>query len=85
MSRIGCVTGQAELFTRDGVQTTSGQDIPADLVIYATGYDRKYDFLAEDTLKALHQTDEGIPLYRDTVPTDIQVSFTDMATCLLTS
>ena len=61
------------------MQTISGQDIPADLVIYATGYDRKYDYLAEDVLKALHQTDEGIPLYRDTIPADIHVSNRDMA------
>lgn len=75
-----CVTGQAELFTRDGVQTIAGQDIPADLVIYATGYDRSYDYLAKDVLKALHQTDEGIPLYRDTIPTDVQVSSMDVPT-----
>lgn len=56
------------------MQTIAGQDIPADLVIYATGYDRNYDYLAKDVLKALHQTDEGIPLYRDTIPTDVQVS-----------
>ena len=74
------VTGQAELFTRNGVQTIAGQDISADLVIYAIGYDRQYDFLPEDVLKALHQTEEGIPLYRDTVPTDIQVSITHAPT-----
>lgn len=67
------------------MKTISGQDIPADVVIYATGYDRKYDFLAEDALTALHQTDEGIPLYRDTIPIDIQVSIGDLATCLLAS
>lgn len=77
------VTGQAELFTRNGVQTIAGQDIPADLVIYATGYDRQYGFLPEDVLKALHQTEEGIPLYRDTIPTDIQVSITHAPTCSL--
>ena len=67
-------TGQAEAFAKDGLQTLAGQAIPADLVIYATGFDRKYDYLAEETLKALHQTEEGIPLYRDTIPTDVQVS-----------
>ena len=56
------------------MQTVSGQNVPADLVIYATGYDREYDYLTKDVLEALHQTDEGIPLYRDTVPTDIDVS-----------
>ena len=69
---IFCITGQAEVFTKIGVQTISGQDIAADLVIYATGYDRKYDFMAEESLEALHQTDEGIPLYRDTIPPDVQ-------------
>lgn len=67
-------TGQAEAFTKDGLHTLSGQAIPADLVIYATGFDRNYDYLAEETLKALHQTEEGIPLYRDTIPTEVQVS-----------
>ncbi len=71
-------TGQAEAFAKDGLQTLSGQAIPADLVIYATGFDRKYDYLAEETLKALHQTEEGIPLYRDTIPTEVQVSVVHM-------
>ena len=67
-------TGQTEAFAKDGLQTLSGQAIPADLVIYATGFERKYDYLAEETLKALHQTEEGIPWHRDTIPTDVQVS-----------
>ena len=62
------------------MQTIAGQDITADLVIYATGYDRNYDYLATDVLKALHQTDEGIPLYRDTLPTDVQVSINNVPT-----
>ena len=49
------------------------------------GYDRKYDFLAEDALTALHQTDEGIPLYTDTIPTVVQVSIGDLPTGLLAS
>lgn len=64
------------------MQTIAGQDIPADLVIYATGYDRNYDYLAKDVLKALHQTDEGIPLFRDTIPTDVQVSI--VSVCMFT-
>ncbi|KAL0051541.1 hypothetical protein WJX82_009490 [Trebouxia sp. C0006] len=54
------------------IKVVPGQAIPADLVIYATGFERKYDYLAEETLKALHQTEEGIPWYRDTIPTDVQ-------------
>ena len=66
-------TGQAQRFTEGGLQTASGQHIAADLVIYATGFDRKYDYLSKDVLKQLHQTDEGIPLYRDTLPPHVQV------------
>lgn len=62
------------------MQTIAGQDIPADLVIYATGYDRNYGYLAKDVLKALSQTDEGIPLYRDTIPTDVQVIIMTVST-----
>jgi len=75
------ITGQAEAFAKDGLQTLSGQAISADLVIYATGFDRKYDYLAEETLEALHQTEEGIPLYRDTIPTDVQVSIVHICPC----
>ena len=71
--------GQAERFIEGGLQTASGQHIAADLVIYATGFDRKYDYLSKDVLKQLHQTEEGTPLYRDTL--HVQVICTKTLTC----
>ena len=70
---MSSVAGVAESFTPDGLQTVAGGSVPADLVIYATGFDRRYDYLPPDVLKGLKQTEEGIPLYRDTLPTDVEV------------
>lgn len=70
--KIKVIPGQAERFTEGGLQTASSQHIAADLVIYATGFDRKYDYLSKDVLKQLHQTEEGTPLYRDTIPPHVQ-------------
>ena len=67
------VAGVAESFTPEGLQTVAGGSVPANLVIYATGFDRRYDYLPPDVLKDLKQTEEGIPLYRDTLPTDVEV------------
>lgn len=68
------VSGVAETFSPDGLQTVAGDKLPADLVVYATGFDRRYDYLPAEVLKDLNQTDEGIPLYRDTLPTHVQAS-----------
>ena len=82
-SRVMHVAGVADTFTPAGLRTAAGDILPADLVIYATGFDRRYDYLPADVLKDLKRTEEGIPLYRDTLPTDVEASqHTPLCTCL---
>ena len=65
--------GEADRFAADGIVTKDGTSIPADLVIYATGFDRPYEYMPVDVLAALGRTGEGIALYRDTLPTQVEV------------
>jgi len=39
----------------------------------ATGFDRSYAYLPPEDLRALGQSPEGIPLYRDCLPPAVQV------------
>ena len=65
--------GTPAAFTASGLRTHEGKELQADLVIYATGFVRQYDFLPFADLKALGQTCEGIPLYRDVLPLSVPV------------
>ena len=65
--------GTPEAFTAAGLKTHAGQELRADVVIYATGFVRQYDYLPAKELKALGQTPEGIPLYRDALPLNVPV------------
>lgn len=67
--------GEAERFEAGGIVTKDGTFIPADLVIYATGFERPHQYLPAGVLAALGRTKEGIPLYRDTLPTQVEVSY----------
>ena len=65
--------GTPAAFTASGLRTQEGKELQADLVIFATGYVRQYDYLPIKDLKALGQTSEGIPLYRDVLPLSVPV------------
>jgi hypothetical protein len=56
------------------VKLATGETHPADVVVFATGFERCYYYLPKKDLEALGQTCEGIPLYRDCLPPQVQVN-----------
>ncbi|CAE7199890.1 FMO1 [Symbiodinium natans] len=59
---IGTPTG----FTPDGV-TIDGQEVPADLVIYATGFQKDYSLFSEEVRSRLGVEEDGLYLWRHTL------------------
>lgn len=70
--KIHPLIGEASYFSSTALQTKDGEKLPANLVIYATGFLRDYHYLPQEVLKALDWGEEGIPLYRDTLPPNVQ-------------
>ena len=61
--KIGSRRAQIESFEDQGVRLASGDSLPADLVICATGWRHDYSYLPHDLLAKIHDAD-GMHLYR---------------------
>jgi dimethylaniline monooxygenase (N-oxide forming) len=61
--------GEITKFTKEGVQVNSGEDVKADLVIFATGFTKDYSKLFEsDVMKRLDMQKDGVYLYKHILP-----------------
>jgi dimethylaniline monooxygenase (N-oxide forming) len=60
--------GSIEHFVEDGVVLTDGTQIPADVVIYGTGFGKSYALFDEATQRKLAVQRDGLYLYRNIIP-----------------
>merc|ERR1711953_1569054 len=66
--RVRGVLGSISHFVEDGIVLTDGTQIPADVVIYGTGFGKSYDLFDEATQKKLGVQRDGLYLYRNIIP-----------------
>merc|ERR1739838_1049043 len=66
--RVQGVLGSINHFVEDGIVLTNGTVIPADVVIYGTGFGKSYDVFDEATQKKLGVQRDGLYLYRNIIP-----------------
>jgi cation diffusion facilitator CzcD-associated flavoprotein CzcO len=62
------VKGAIDHFVENGVILTDGTLIPADVVIYGTGFGKSYKLFDESTQKKLAVQRDGLYLYRNIIP-----------------
>merc|ERR1711988_423183 len=55
-------------YTTDGVQLVRGASIAADLVVYGTGFIKRYDYLDAEVQSRLQLQRDGLYLYRSVLP-----------------
>jgi cation diffusion facilitator CzcD-associated flavoprotein CzcO len=60
--------GSIDHFVEDGVVLADGTQIPADVVIYGTGFGKSYALFDETTQKKLAAQRDGLYLYRNIIP-----------------
>jgi cation diffusion facilitator CzcD-associated flavoprotein CzcO len=60
--------GSIDHFVEDGVVLTDGTQIPADVIIYGTGFGKSYGLFDEATQKKLAVQRDGLYLYRNIIP-----------------
>ena len=55
-------------YTETGVVLTDGTEMPADLVIYGTGFKKNYDIFDSLVQRRLEKDKDGLYLYRNVIP-----------------
>lgn len=64
--RLAARRSAVEAYTEDGLRLATGEDIPADVIVFATGHHRDFPFLATDI--RVHDDTGRLRLYRGIVP-----------------
>ena len=64
--------GAIDKFVEDGVILKDGSKLEADIVVFATGFTKSYDYFDEETTKALDRQKDGLYLYRQIVPPNVK-------------
>ncbi|CAK9024069.1 unnamed protein product [Durusdinium trenchii] len=59
--------GNPEAYSKHGL-LVNGQELPADLIVYGTGFEKDYSVLSEDVRSKLGIEADGLYLYRHTLP-----------------
>jgi cation diffusion facilitator CzcD-associated flavoprotein CzcO len=62
------VKGSIDHFVEDGIVLSDGTQIPADVVIYGTGFGKSYALFDKATQKKLAVQRDGLYLYRNIIP-----------------
>mmetsp|Transcript_4229 Transcript_4229/g.7522 ORF Transcript_4229/g.7522 Transcript_4229/m.7522 type:complete len:908 (-) Transcript_4229:593-3316(-) len=65
---VHSIRGEIHRFTRNGIILQDGSFLPADLVLYCTGYAKSYDILDGATRARLRLAKDGLYLYRNVIP-----------------
>jgi dimethylaniline monooxygenase (N-oxide forming) len=67
--QVGYVHGSIDRFTKTGVVLSDGRELQADVVVYATGFEKSYDiFDAASVRPRLGVEADGLWLYRNMIP-----------------
>jgi len=64
--------GEVRRLVKGGAETMTGEVIPADLIICATGFKKSYDYLPTRAKESLKIEPDGLYLYRHIVPANIR-------------
>ena len=68
--KIDWMMGNPEGYTKEGL-LVDGQVVPADLIVYGTGFQKDYSLFSEDVRSKLGVEDDGLYLWRHTLPPQI--------------
>jgi dimethylaniline monooxygenase (N-oxide forming) len=68
---VDTVKGSIVKLTKNTAILSCGKEIPCDLVVCATGYEKSYDYFDPEVLKALHVEKDGLYLYRHCLPLNV--------------
>ena len=63
-----CHAGIVSTLEGNEVVLASGERLPADILIWATGHRKTYEWLPADALRALGVEADGLSLYRNILP-----------------
>jgi len=66
--RVADKKGSIKCFTNSGVVLTDGTEMEADMVVFATGFKKSYDYFDQETQKKLNTEKDGLYLYRQIIP-----------------
>lgn len=66
--KIKALSGAIDKFTETGVVLIDGTELPADLVIYGTGFAKNYDIFDKVIQEKLAIQKDGLYLYRNIIP-----------------
>ena len=69
--KIQAISGSIDKFTENGVILTDGTELPADLVIYGTGFAKNYDLFDKLIQEKLQIQKDGLYLYRNIIPPSV--------------
>lgn len=68
---VDTVKGSIVKLTKNTAILSCGKEIPCDLVVCATGYEKSYDYFDSEVLKALNVEKDGLYLYRHCLPPNV--------------
>ena len=72
--KSGSVTdlyGSIKQYTENGVELKDGRVIETDMVVMGTGFTKDYSYFDEETLANLNIQDDGLYLYRNIIPPNV--------------
>jgi len=69
--QVNAVKGTIARFTRSGVVLSNGTEMDADVVVFGTGYKKTYAYLDVDMRERLGRQSDGLWLYRNIFPTQV--------------
>ncbi|MEO6037057.1 MAG: NAD(P)/FAD-dependent oxidoreductase [Saprospiraceae bacterium] len=87
--KIQAVAGEILAYEQDGIRLTKGEKIPADVVVYGTGFSQSLPFLSPDLMQQITDAQGNYLLYRHILPTRLPglafIGYNSSFFCNLTS
>ncbi|KAG2427939.1 hypothetical protein HXX76_011926 [Chlamydomonas incerta] len=68
---VNLMQGEIKTFVRNGVILLDNSFLPADVVLYCTGYEKAYDYFDGEMRSRLGLQKDGLYLYRNCIPPDV--------------
>lgn len=69
--KVNAVKGSIARFTETGVVLADGTEMQADIIVFGTGFKKSYSYLDADMQQRLNRQSDGLWLYRNIFPTEV--------------
>lgn len=69
--QVNAVKGSIARFTKSGVVLSDGTEMQADIIVFGTGFQKSYSYLEADMQERLGRQNDGLWLYRNIFPTQV--------------